>query len=56
MTGAAAGGKIGGIVRMPNTVCTYAKNRSGVLKGATISLGLVPANEDLAKKVGQKCS
>lgn len=56
MTGAAAGGKMGGTVRMPNKVCKYAKITSGPLKGATLPLGLVAANEDLASKVGQKCS
>lgn len=56
MTGAAAGGKIHGTVRMPNKTCEYVKVNGGPLKGATVPLGLVPANEDLKAKVGQPCS
>ncbi|MCY0993351.1 hypothetical protein OV203_39810 [Nannocystis sp. ILAH1] len=56
MTGAPAGGKIYGSVRMPKKVCEYAKVSGGPLKGATIPLGLVDANQDLQAKVGQACT
>ncbi|WP_434427737.1 hypothetical protein [Nannocystis pusilla] len=56
MTGAPAGGKIYGSVRMPKKVCEYAKVSGGPLKGATIPLGLVDANQELQAKVGQACT
>ncbi|PCC75281.1 hypothetical protein SAMN02745121_03996 [Nannocystis exedens] len=56
MTGAPAGGKIHGSVRLPKKTCEYAKVHGGPLKGATIPLGLVDANQDLQAKVGQACS
>ncbi|WAS99352.1 hypothetical protein [Nannocystis punicea] len=56
MTGASAGGKVYGSVRMPKKTCEYAKVNGGPLKGATIPLGLVDANQDLQAKVGQACS
>ncbi len=55
MTGAAAGGKIFGKVRLPKEVCEYASFSSGGVSG-TLPLGLAPANGDLAAKVGNSCS
>lgn len=56
MSGAAAGGRIEGSLRLPNKTCKIAKVNSGPLAGTVIPLGLVPTNEDLKAKVGQKCS
>lgn len=56
MSGAAGSGKLKGVVRMPKKVCEYAHVSGGPLKGATLPLGLVDANTDLAAKVGQACT
>lgn len=57
MSGAAAGGKLSGTIRIPKQKCTYAHgNDNGWLKGAKIPLEMVPANEDLARKVGKPCA
>lgn len=55
MSGAAAGGKMFGKVRVPKEVCEYASFSVGGVSG-TLPLGLAPANEDLDAKVGQNCS
>ncbi len=55
MSGAAAGGTLRGKVRVPTQACQYVTG-NGWLKGAKIPVGMTPANEDLAKKLGQSCS
>jgi hypothetical protein len=57
MSGAAAGGKMTGKIRIPKKECTYAYgNDNGWLKGAKIPLEMVPTNGDLDRKVGRPCS
>lgn len=56
LSAAAGAGKLKGVVRLPKQTCEYAKINGGPLKGATIPLGLVAANNDLAAKVGQACA
>jgi len=55
MSGAAGSGAVKGVLRLPKQVCEYVHVNSGPLKGTTIPMGLVPANQDLAGKVGQAC-
>jgi hypothetical protein len=55
MSGAAAGGKVLGKVRLPKEVCEYASFSVGGVSG-TLPLGLAPANQDLDAKVGNNCS
>lgn len=56
MSAAGGSGKLTGKLRLPKKTCRYAKISSGPLKGATLPLGLIDANEDLAAKVGKACS
>ncbi len=57
MTGAPAGGKLSGKIRIPKKECTYAYgNDNGWLKGAKIPLEMVPTNEGLSRLVGKACS
>ncbi len=51
----ASGGKVIGKVRVPTHVCQYMTINVGGFK-ATMPMGLVEANQDLAAKVGTKCS